>query len=160
MEAKEDTKEAEQKKTIQPWMLIVLGIVVGFGALVFSSTSSSTGPVGAADGYIADFQAGKCSEIYENLSDNLKRIGDEEEWNERCTEVGEAIQGEVEQFESNVSSDPEQDEEAEITYIVDGANGKTYGVGIGLVNQEGVWQLGYFDYDELTEEDLKELDAQ
>ncbi len=135
------------RKKPKKW-LYVLGIVIAILAvLIFMGARALQGAIQAADGYIADMQAGRCTQIYDRATEAFQKQGTRDEWVEVCTGVSNILTGEPRNLGVDVESNSSQNQVSTVTYEIDGTDSVTYIVLIGMVNQDDQWKISLFDSD-------------
>jgi len=123
---------------------IFLGVAIFFIVLVVYTFMALRGVSNAANGFIAQLQAGECSEMYALSSSQLQEQVSTEEWNVLCETIGPILQGAPDQESVEVKSGTGDVSIGQVVYSIFGTDNEEYQVSIRMIDQDG-WKLEAFD---------------
>lgn len=127
-------------RTLVIWLAVVLAIA-GISWLTHQeSPSDISGAQSASDQIMADFQAGECSKVYAQTTEDFKSRSTEDNWNTQCDVASGVLQGQPESLE--VQDDNDEDEAVQLNYRVQGTDDQQYIITTVMVRQtDNSWLL-------------------
>lgn len=134
-----------QKKKMALWKKILIGFVVFLVAIFVLAFVATRGAQSAADEFLADLQAGRCTEMYERATTNFTELGTLEQWEGACSQIGGILQGEPDKNGISTRAGTGENQTAEALYAIVGTDGITYDVQINIEKQDGEWMIDGFD---------------
>lgn len=131
------------------WKKIILIVVLGFVAFLVVITltvnSATSAPVKVSNQFINDIQAGDSAAAYALFSTGALQVIPVDQFDTLVAQLAPIFNAEEKMTSKSINGETGQAATSEITYEVDGTDGKTYALIVNLVKENGDWKVLNFE---------------
>lgn len=152
----QQSPEAVPSSGVEPakkrnWKKILLFIAVGIVAFIVVITvtvnSATKASVKVSNQFINDIQAGDSAAAYALFSTGSQEVVPADQFDTVVAQIAPILNTKEKMTSKSITGETGEAATSQVTYEIDGTDGKTYVITVNLVKEDGDWKVLNFDSD-------------
>ena len=123
-------------------------MVVLFIIIFVAANAATSAPAKVANSFLSYVQTQNGEAAYTLLSNEAKGAFEREEFVDAIKEIGPVLSGKPDMQSKAVQGETGSAATAEVVYLVQGSDSKTYEITINLIKEDGEWKVEEFNSEE------------
>lgn len=140
-------KPAKKRNWKKILLFIAVGIVAFIVVITVTVNSATKASVKVSNQFINDIQAGDAAAAYVLFSTGAQEVVPADQFDTVVAQIGPILNTKEKMTSKSITGETGEAATSQVTYEIDGTDGKTYVITVNLVKEDGDWKVLNFDSD-------------